>query len=519
MPQIINTNIASLNAQRNLNRSQGDLGVALQRLSSGLRINSAKDDAAGLAISERMTAQIRGLNQAARNANDGISLAQTAEGALQSAGDILQRIRELSVQSANASNSASDRQALNNEVSNLVQELDRVAQQTEFNGRKLLDGSFTSAVFQVGANAHQTINVTSANFRTTAYGNYRIGASAATTTGGNGELTVGSTVGSTISSAWGTLGASRVGAGTLTVNGAAGSVDVGYGGSTSAKDVAALVNAQTENTGVTASARTEVNMTGFAADTTYTMLVASDNSTSQAQTISFTTGSSINADGLAAAINAFNDVSSKTGVTAKLADNGTDIVLQNSAGNDVRIVNDSVTGNDVDITDVNGGNTVTATAANGVGVFGTNDAWITGELTFDSEKSFNVVDTNAGAVGTGTGFLLTVAGDAAQLQKVSDMDVTTFDSATRTLAMVDSALAAVNGQRAKYGAVQSRFETTIGNLQTTSENLSAARSRIRDADFATETAELTRAQILQQAGVSVLAQANVLPQNALSLLQ
>ena len=179
MAQVINTNVASLNAQRNLSVSQGALATSLQRLSSGLRINSAKDDAAGLAISERFTAQIRGLDQARRNANDGISLSQTAEAALQSSGDILQRIRELAIQAANATNSAGDRAALNSEVQQLSQELQRIATNTEFNGQKLLDGSFTSAQFQVGAAAFQTITATSGNFQTDAYGNFRIGGLAA----------------------------------------------------------------------------------------------------------------------------------------------------------------------------------------------------------------------------------------------------------------------------------------------------------------------------------------------------
>ena len=174
MPQVINTNIMSLNSQRNLNTSQDALQTSLQRLSSGLRINSAKDDAAGLAISERFTSQIRGLNQAVRNANDGISLSQTAEGALSESGNILQRIRELAVQSANATNSASDRQALQSEVGQLVSELDRIASSTEFNGQKLLDGTFGTAIYQVGANANQTIQATTANFRTNNFGNYRI---------------------------------------------------------------------------------------------------------------------------------------------------------------------------------------------------------------------------------------------------------------------------------------------------------------------------------------------------------
>jgi flagellin len=514
----INTNVNSLNSQRSLGRTQDMLGTAMQRLTSGLRINSAKDDAAGLAISERFTAQIRGLNQAVRNANDGISLSQTAEGALQSTGDILQRIRELAVQSANASNSAGDRQALNGEVTQLVAELDRIAQTTEFNGQKLLDGSFTSATFQVGANANQTITATSANFRTTAYGNYRIGASVATTVGGDGTLNVGSTAGSAISAANSTLGASKItAAGTITVNGAYGSKAVAYAAGDSAKTVADLINAQTVATGVKASAYTQADLTGFAANTTYTLKVASDNATSQAQTISFTTGATVNAEGLAATVNAFNDVSSKTGVTAKLDSAGTGIILTNTAGNDIRLVNDSVTGNDLNVTDVKGGNSVTATAANGAGAFGTNDAWITGEITLDSEKSFNAIDSNAGQT---SGLLLTATtGDASQLQKVSDLDVSTFESATRTLALVDSGLAAINGQRGKYGALQSRFENTLTNLQTTADNLSASRGRIRDADFAAETAALTRSQILQQAGIAMLAQANASQQNVLSLLR
>jgi flagellin len=170
MPAIINSNIMTLNAQRNLNMSQNSLATAVERFSSGLRINSAKDDAAGLAISERMTAQIRGLNQATRNANDGISLAQTAEGAMSESSNILQRIRELAVQSANDTNSASDRQALQSEVSQLTSELDRIATTTEFNGRRLLDGSFAAANFQVGANANQTISFGVSSLRATAMG-------------------------------------------------------------------------------------------------------------------------------------------------------------------------------------------------------------------------------------------------------------------------------------------------------------------------------------------------------------
>lgn len=493
MAQVINTNISSLNAQRNLNSSQGSLATSLQRLSTGLRINSAKDDAAGLAISERFSAQIRGLNQASRNANDAISLSQTAEGALQSSGDILQRIRELAVQSLNATNSGSDRQALNAEVGQLAAELDRIAQTTNFNGQKLLNGDLTSATFQVGANANQTITATTANFSTTKYGNYRIGAGVASTSNPAGDLVAGSTA-NAIASGTGTAGANRVAGGAFTINGAVGSATITAAAGDSAKTVAGLINAQTNNTGVTATARTEVDLTALGTGS-FSLNVTSDNST--AVTISFSsTGNT--ADGLAAAITAFNDKSSQTGVTAKLNTAGTGITITNSTG-----ANITVAANAGSSTITVAGN-ATAAAASTI---------VTGQLTLDSDKTFGL-----SAVAATTDFF-TAASAAAQLQAVNNVDVSSVAASNRTLAMVDSALAAVNGQRAKFGALQSRFETTVVNLQTSSENLSASRSRIQDADFAAETANLTRAQILQQAGTAMLAQANALPQNVLTLLR
>lgn len=494
MAQVINTNIASLNAQRNLNTSQGSLATSLQRLSSGLRINSAKDDAAGLSISERMTSQIRGQDQARRNANDGISLAQTAEGALQSAGDVLQRIRELAVQSANATNSASDRQALNAEVNQLTAELDRIAKSTEFNGQKLLDGSFGTATFQVGANSGQTIQATTANFSTSQYGNYRIGSVVAANAGAKGDLTAGSTANAIASNA--ALTTSRVAGGAITISGAAGSATVTVTAGDSAKKAAELINGQTGTTGVKASAKTEIDVTAMTANTSYKFDVKSDNAT--AVTISFTLGAAVDNDGLASAVNAFNDLSAKTGVTARVNDAGTGITLLNANGENITIANAAAGSATATI-----GGTATATGATAVA---------TGQLVLDSEKSFSVTAAN-------TTDFFTAATAAGQLQKVSDMDVSSVESSQRTLAMVDSALAAINGQRAKFGALQSRFETTIANLQISSENLSASRSRIRDTDFAAETANLTRAQILQQAGTAMLSQANALPQQVLSLLQ
>ncbi|VAW97468.1 Flagellin protein FlaB [hydrothermal vent metagenome] len=487
MPQVINTNIMSLNSQRNLNASQEALQTSLQRLSSGLRINSAKDDAAGLAISERFTSQIRGLNQAVRNANDGISLSQTAEGALAEAGNILQRVRELSVQSANATNSASDRQALQSEVGQLVSELDRIATNTEFNGQKILDGTFGTAIFQVGANANQTIQATTNNFRTNQYGNYRV----------TGQETA---AGAEARNAQGD---------NLIINGSLGSVTLDINAGDSAKATAELVTSKSNVTGVKAYAQTEVNVS-FDAAGSYTLNVASDNA--DAQAISFSLQGTEGNDGLSGAVTAFNDLSHKTGVTARISDDGQSVVLLNATGNNINLA-DTVNSN---AGNVMVGGTVSADGAQvGGTVIAANTAVdvavVTGQVVFDSDKSFGIIGT-AGAT-------VTNAQEASDLMGVSQLDVSQVESANEALAIVDAALATVNGQRAKFGAIQSRFGSTISNLQTNSENLSAARSRVRDADFAQETAELTRAQILQQAGTAMLAQANVAPQNVLTLLQ
>lgn len=494
MAAVINTNVASLNAQRNLSTSGSALATSLQRLSSGLRINSAKDDAAGLAISERFTSQIRGIDQATRNANDGISLAQTGEGALQSAGDILQRIRELAVQSVNSSNSASDRAALQGEVSQLASELDRIAGTTAFNGQKLLDGA-NSSTFQVGANAGEVISASTANFRTDAYGSFRIGSKAATSSSNLGDLTIGSTSNAIGSNAAAT---SRVVGGAVTINGSLGSASVTVVTGSSAKAAATLINAKSSDTGVSASAKTEFDVTAFTASTSYSLNITSNNTSAVA--VSFTAGTTAQAgsgDFYSGAINAINDVSAKTGVTAKLNATSDGITLLNASGENITISISSGTGG------LTIGGTATATAASAVG---------TGSLSLDSDKSFSVSAAN-------TTDFFNAATSAAQLQKVSQVDVGNVDAANRTIALVDGALSAVNGQRAKFGALQSRFESTISNLRTTSENLSASRSRIRDTDFAAETANLTRSQILQQAGTAMLSQANALPQQVLSLLR
>ncbi len=477
MASVINTNISSLNAQNNLSRSQGEVATAIQRLSTGLRINSAKDDAAGLAISERMTTQIRGLNQAARNANDGVSLAQTAEGALGTSGDILQRIRELAVQSANATNSGSDRKALQAEVAQLVQELGRIAEGTSFNGRKLLDGSFGTAQFQVGANAGETIQAQMANFTTSKYGNNRLSGTTSTT-GASGT----------------------VAAVAFTIAGSEGSKTITPTAGDSAKAVAQSVNDVTDSTGVTATAETKVDLT-FSATGSYSFTMAADNAT--AATISFSVSAQTK-DGLAEAVSAINDRSGETGVTAAV----------NTAGNGVTIIHlggENITLKDDGSATTNSGNiSVVGTATTVLTDDGTADTAVaTGQVTFDSAKSFSF---------TSTGTTVATSG-GSDLKAVSSLDISDVDGANLALKIVDSALERINGQRATFGALQSRFESTVSNIQVAAENLSAARSRIQDADFAAETANLTRAQILQQAGTAMLSQANAIPQNVLSLLQ
>ncbi|MDD5029483.1 MAG: flagellin, partial [Rhodoferax sp.] len=386
MSATINSNINSMTAQRNLTISQASLSQAIQRLSSGLRINSAKDDAAGLSISERFTSQIRGLNQAARNANDGISLAQTAEGALGASGSILQRIRELAVQSANATNSASDRAALNAEVGQLTSELNRIAQTTQFNGRNLLDGSFTSADFQVGANANQTITATTSNFTTSKYGNYRIGSKVATTAAGAGDLTQGSsaTTGSNLSTAVDGITSTIVLDATFAINGSLGSSTIGLKAAESAKTVAANINAKTGDTGVTASARTEIDLSAFLANSSYTLDITSNNTT--AATVNFTSGAAANADGWAGAISAINDKSSTTGVSARMNTAGTGITLINDSGSDILIGNKSAAASVLTVGAI-------ATAGSDAAAVGAGTAaYVTGTVVLDSDKAFGIVN-------------------------------------------------------------------------------------------------------------------------------
>lgn len=621
MPQFINSNIASLTAQRNLNTSQSALNTSLQRLSSGLRINSAKDDAAGLAISERFTTQIRGLNQAARNANDAISLSQTAEGALAEVGNNLQRIRELAIQSANATNSASDRAALDLEVQQRLAEIDRIANQTSFNGQKVLDGTFGSAQFQVGANVGETISLDlNTSMRTNAIGSIASvnstnnltdiidGTAATFTSDVSGLYTDYSTVPAvagtdtvTFDAATNPIQAND----SITVNGVVFTFqDAGVGNA----DVYTVVDATNVTISTDLAADTDAsNAAAFAAafaaakadsqttsalsgltavsDLTDTVTI-SDVQAGLAATVGRTLTSSV---GNAGAIAVVQDV---TGADANTSANSDFTVTApggslftvtldsniTSAAEMVAAIQGSTgyssagftvatgTGDEIVFTDVDastgsfsfaGSETVTAVAGGDVaGVAGTavtvsGDFGIqigtatavsvadgtystTGDLvdainaalgsqataSLNTDGTLNVASNEAITV-TGTTGLTTIGLAAStvvsgDLTSANVLDVTAANDVIRR---IDSSLTSVSSLRSTFGAIQNRFESTIANIATTSENLSASRSRIQDADYAAETAALTRAQILQQAGVSILAQANALPQNVLALLQ
>ena len=717
MAMTINTNIAALNARRNLGKTQGMLSKSLQRLSSGLRINSAKDDAAGLAISNRMGAQIRGLNQAVRNANDGISLAQTAEGALQETTNILQRMRELAVQSANDSNSATDRASLQAELNQLQQEITRIADTTTFNNQYILDGSLSGAKFQIGAMANQTISVSIGDTRSAALGSYTIEtdntagieastyaewyrasgaeigvAVAAATNGYTGDtLTITDTSGATqtevianneeiddtvtalnlltgvravgynqatLSGFGGTAGTA-----TLTVDGE--NVQWAYGASVTAiaaaingdtglngKGVSAVVDGSTvvvtNTTGadidITSSAATaEIDITGLDGTTTvvadgttattggrldvfldqgYTIEtnaidkffndtadiavttthigyedatdgnavgtqilsivgpngsenvnVTTDNSAyaiaASINTVEADTGVSASANttaiigGLSAAgtisfglqgsnssattisttitgttqlsdlVTAINDASGTTGITAELSGSGATVTLTQSSGYDIKITDfthsaavDLPTYSTSTVTPTEQYMTVTGsqgsamTLYDGGGRTDANSTVVGGEVTFSAISVFNMSSDVAKTNGGDSLFNgIADSANAATLGAVNSINITDRDGSNSAINVIDGALSQIDVIRGALGAVQNRFESTISNLDSVAENLSSARSRILDADFAIETANLTKAQIMQQAGVAMLAQANMLPQMVLSLLQ
>ncbi len=583
MSQVVNTNMSSGNAQRYLSMNQHSLTSAMQRLSSGLRINSAADDAAGLAISERFTTQIRGNDQAARNANDGISLAQTAEGDLAQIGTNLQRIRELAVQAANASNTASDRLSIDNEAKQLAAEIDRVAKNSSFNGIKLLDGNFNAQNFQVGANntSNDSITITTISSATT------------TSLGGSGT--------STSSSVKGSATVAGIGAGSVTLNG----VQVGAStrgssaGQTSASaySIAAAINAVSSTSGVTATANA-TTLNGTAA-TTFGAITSDANLTVNGIKVgNIAAGGDVKGQGANVAA-AINQVSGQSGVTASADATTGKVTLTAADGRDISLgstftaansgfvggatiaaagiaatsftqitssatltingvqVGDIAAGTDAAtqgtnvaaaINQVSGQSGVTAAvdvaglvtlsnvsgraitlgagflAADSGLLAATNDKVATqgsaaGTVTLSSNATAGIVVSGGAVAEAGLTAGTTAPTTTLSVNSISTISLLTATGASDALSAIDGALSQINTSRASLGAYQNRFASTISSLQITSENLTASRSRIQDADFAKESANLSRAQVLQQAGTAMLAQANQSAQGVLSLLR
>ena len=486
MSLVLDTNINSLNAQNNLSSSQASLGQALQRLSSGLRINSAADDAAGLAIAQQFTTQINGTNQAVSNANDAVSEAQTTAGALNTIVNNLQSIRTLAVEAANGSNSSSDRAALNNQVQQQIAEITQIANQTTFNGLNVLNGSSGNTTYQVGANVGNTITIDLA----TGVGANQIGQTATAagtallatapgavaTTGATGALTIQVGSGQAVS-----VGASSTYA-----------TAVAWQDGTSAYAKAAAINAAGAS-GLTASASTTVTDAGFtsvAGAGTYSLSI-----NGVAIFGGVTAGAGTTASAIAAQINQY--ASQDGGVTAALS--GGTLTLTAADGSNVAL-----------------NQTFTGAAAGGLAITAANTTY-RGAVSLTAGANITVGGSSAAdlaAVG-----LAAATTTLSANSTLSQQNVSTVAGANATIQSVDSALATVSAFQSQLGAIQNRFASQVSNLTSTAQNLTQSRSTIQDANFAAETANLTQSQVLEQAGISVLAQANQQPQLILKLLQ
>ena len=499
---VINTNVSSMQAQNSV-RTQGlNLSTAMERLSSGLRINSAKDDAAGLAISTRMTASIRGISAAIRNANDGISLTQTAEGSLGQIGDNLQRIRELAVQSANTGNNSSDRAAMNNEATQLIAEIDRIASNTTYNGIALLDGSFQAQNLQVGAGngSNDRIAISIGSAKSSALG-----------VGSNSSYTT-SVVGAAVD------GVALV-AGGLTINGYATGASVSDGVSNtsptgSAIAVAAAINAISGSSGVTATVNaTSVAGTALAAASSAAILTDGVRINGvNIGAIAAATSKAERGSQMAAAINA---VSTQTGVTATFSTSDGSVALSAADGRNITIgINGATTALAQTVTGLT--HTVGGTT---VGTYVNTTVYSKVSLASSSSAGITVAGNTAAAL-TSSG--LTAAYTAATATAgagVSSLTLTTAAGSQSALTTLDTAINTITDSRAAMGAYQNRLTAAISNLETTSMNLSASRSRILDTDYAKETTNLAKSQIIQQAATAMLAQANQSGQSVLALLK
>lgn len=482
MPLYVNTNVSSLNAQRQLMGSGNSLDQAFQRLSSGFRINSAADDAAGLQISNRLSSQVNGLNQGNRNANDAISMAQTAEGALDESTNILQRMRTLSIQSANGSNSDTDRAALQKEIGNLQQELTRIAETTSFGGKNLLDGSFGTEQYQVGANANETISVQLGNMSADAIGSYKADGASTNYSGATSQVAANEDYSSVDASgdAFDFSIQGSEGTANFTLNGAA----------VTATDKAEAINAKSAETGVTATTTVTATLSDLSTDANGVLEVGDK---------------TFNLEAYGGDLSKLSEDLGKAGIRNTVNDDGS-LEITAEGVNGVK-----VSGGDTGTVDLAGSdgtaNEVDFSTADNAGV-------VNAELELTSNNDFAVVDNSGGAQDIAD----SLGATSGTLSNVAQIDISNYEGSQDALSTIDAAISRIDSQRADLGAVQNRFQATIRNQSNIAENLEGAKSRIKDADFAAETAKLTQSQILQQASQTILAQANQRPQAALQLL-
>jgi len=486
---IINTNVNALNSLNALGSTSSSLSTYIQQLSTGKQINGPADNPAGYAISQRFQTQINGLNQAVSNGNQAVSLVQTATGALQNETNLLQQIRTIAVQSANGSNTSSDRASLQGVVSQLLAQVQTISTQTQFNGQNILDGTFSGQQFQVGANANQVINVSIANSQANAVGVNTIGTSGTVYAGASGSVTnngYGSAY--TIST-----GAGNFTAGTVSISGSAGASGVAVTADESASNIAASFNAITQQTGVTATANTSV---AFAVTTgSYTFSLSNGTSGSPTNTVNISANvTSTDPTGLSGLVAAVNNSTAQTGVTASVNSSNQLVLSQNQ-------------GQNILISGFGGSGSLTAAGTAPAITSGAGVALVQGFVQLQSTQGYSL------SGGTNIGL-----SNISSLQAASTVNVSTVEGSNQAISIIDNAINALNQQGGALGAIQNRIQASVQNSQTTATNLQAAQSVVQDANIAQATTQLSKYQILQQAGISTLATANSLQQSYLKLL-
>jgi flagellin len=492
----VNTNVGAIHAMANMKKVSDEMDTAINRLSSGLRINSAADDAAGNAIASRMESQIRGLEQAMRNASDGQNLIDTAEGAQVETLNILQRLRELAVQSANDTNSATDRTYLKAEQTQLIAEIDRISSQTSWNGEKLLDGTFTTKQLQLGAQAHEDTSISISSTDSATLGAFEL----------HGDTFADETT-------------SAISGADLTVVGHLGSAVAAIAADDSAKEAAAAVNADSHLTGVTATAVTKVQLDTLAIAEAVAFTITGDAAAAISVTITATTD-------LQALTTAINAASGTTGITATKGSTDAIVLLTHSEGKDILISGFDTATNTNTLNMKALDRFGAAVGSNNVEVLdegattGTAATLVVGQVSLSSIAAFTVSgDDTTADQGFFAAINGTTSGGTASLSNIASINIGTVAGAESAIAAIDGAIGVINNQRSDLGAISNRLESTQSNLSNIVVNTKASKSNIEDADFAAETSRLTRAQILNQAATSMLAQANASKQSVLSLLQ